>query len=652
MNLYGYKKEDILKQIRNEYDYGYNHIEAKRQLRRDDKLLYVRESQQDRVDIHSIYTAIQTLMAIFYLNEIAVEFSKRKNGDEERAENANIVAEFDYNEMRLDVIDYVGALYKFMCGIKIQINGDFDFTSVHPTIVNVDPLSYIFDPKGWPTIHDHRFFGIETEMTMQEMKKAKYENYKDIAVQGETVEINESTTDNARGEGYTEDYTENKKHAVYIHGLIIDDCKYISVTGNDRKTLLSFKKLLPVFLEEEKDESKIPFPVMLEYFSYLPGESMGISVFDQLRSKQSAYSVLFNLMLKMAYKNAMWGDRLINTDKIKDLAGLAVPSLEGKDIPVNLKQGESINDVIGYVQKDQPTAIPSELRQWLSEESILDTGIDRNSQGVLAQGNNTLGEREMAQKNANLRFLLGSKQAMWGEIFRWKYLWYRQYAANLKSIDKKEFALETGYSEDFHAFKKDDFIGSDMLHLKLQSKAELQQEMEKMKLDRLARYPQEIAEAQMEGKNYKLITIQRNRMLDTGETKQRVMQLYPYTVDELKAMDKFNILKMAIKAKEDENGSIAKEGLRIESVDEQHEVFIELFQTLPENPLKRKAIAMRYDMIKNRDEFMKQEAQAQQMMWQAPQGSAPTNSAASVATAQAGAAQVLQGQQWPSLQWG
>jgi len=49
----------------------------------------------------------------------------------------------------------------------------------------------------------------------------------------------------------------------------------------------------------------------------------------------------------------------------------------------------------------------------------------------------------MAQKNANLRFLLGSKQAMWGEMFRWKYLYYRPYAANLKSIDKKEFTLET-----------------------------------------------------------------------------------------------------------------------------------------------------------------------------------------------------------------
>jgi hypothetical protein len=36
----------------------------------------------------------------------------------------------------------------------------------------------------------------------------------------------------------------------------------------------------------------------------------------------------------------------------------------------------------------------------------------------------------------------------------------------------------------------------DMLHLRLQSKAEVQQEVQRLKLDRIARYPQEIAEAQ------------------------------------------------------------------------------------------------------------------------------------------------------------
>jgi len=32
-----------------------------------------------------------------------------------------------------------------------------------------------------------------------------------------------------------------------------------------------------------------------------------------------------------------------------------------------------MNDVISYVQKDTPTALPQELKAWLQEETILDT---------------------------------------------------------------------------------------------------------------------------------------------------------------------------------------------------------------------------------------------------------------------------------------
>jgi hypothetical protein len=53
-------------------------------------------------------------MAIYYLNEIQVQFTKRKNGDEERAHNANIVAQYDYTEMDLDVIDYSWVLNTFL----------------------------------------------------------------------------------------------------------------------------------------------------------------------------------------------------------------------------------------------------------------------------------------------------------------------------------------------------------------------------------------------------------------------------------------------------------------------------------------------------------------------------------------------------------
>ena len=653
MELFWIKEKNILNQVSQEFDIWYNHISAKRETRRDDLSLYVKESQEDRVDVHSIYTTVQTLLGISYLNEISVEFTKRKPWDEERAVNSNIVAEYDYNEMDLSIKDYVWEINRLLTWVWIQTSGDFDFTSIHPTIDNVDTLAYIFDPKWWPTIKDHRFFWIETEMTMEEMKNAWYENYEDIWNVSWAVELNDTAVDTARWQWGWEEYIDNKKYQVYIAWTIFKWEKYIAVVSNDKTKLLKFTKLLPVFEEEIKDPSKIMFPIALKYFSYLPWDSMWISPFDLLRSKQSAYSILFNLMLKMAYKNAMWWDRLINTKKIKDLSWLSTPTLDWKDIPVNVEENENINNIISYVQKDTPTQLPQELKNWLQEETILDTWIDRNTQWVLAQWSNTLWEREMAQKNANLRFLLWSKQAMWWEMFRWKYLWYRQYAANLKSIDKKEFVLETWYTEDFHAFTKDDFVWSGLLNVKIESKAEVEQERAQMKLDRMASYPQQIQEAMAEWQKWKLLILQRNRMRDIWEPEQRVMQIYPYSIDELNARDKFKILKFAIWLKDKwQKEEIAEEWLRINSLDEEHNVFIELFQTLPQSDIKREAIQMRYDIIKEKEQLM---AQEQAMSWQVPEEqwwatqSWANMSAWNVATAQATGSQMQGKTNAPSL---
>jgi len=64
----------------------------------------------------------------------------------------------------------------------------------------------------------------------------------------------------------------------------------------------------------------------------------------------------------------------------------------------------------------------------------------------------------MAQRNANIRFLLASKQGNWFEEFRRFYMWYRMYQANLKSTDEKLIYFNTAYSQSNYIFKKDDFI--------------------------------------------------------------------------------------------------------------------------------------------------------------------------------------------------
>jgi hypothetical protein len=231
MKLYWLDKQDILKQIESEYNYWYDHISNKREIRRGDLKLYVRESKEDRIDIHSIYTTIQTLLAINYMNEIAVKFSKRKNWDEERAENANICAEYDYWEMNLDVKDYVWEINRLLFGCWIQVAGDFDFVSICPRIENINTLSYIFDPKWWPTIEDHRFFWIETEMTRTEMKKAWFQNYMDVwDWWQQTTETNETRINEARWDAYITDSIDNKYYPVYIAWTIINWKKYIAIT--------------------------------------------------------------------------------------------------------------------------------------------------------------------------------------------------------------------------------------------------------------------------------------------------------------------------------------------------------------------------------------------------------------------------------------
>lgn len=243
--------------------------------------------------------------------------------------------------MNLSVKDYIWEINRLLYWCWIQTAWDFDFTSIHPTIDNVDTLAYIFDPKGWPTIEDHRFFWIETEMTMEEMKNAWYEDYEDLGNITWTLELNSNALDDARWQWWQDDFTDNRKYQVYIAWTIFKWEKYIAVTDKNFQRLLKFTKLEPVFFRRGKDPSKIMFPIALKYFSYLPWDSMWISPFDLLRSKQSAYSVLFNLMLKMAYKNAMWWDRLVNTRKIKDLSWLSTPTLDWKDIPVNLEKWKS-----------------------------------------------------------------------------------------------------------------------------------------------------------------------------------------------------------------------------------------------------------------------------------------------------------------------
>ena len=164
-------KQDLINQINKEYNYWFDFVETKRDKRREDLETYVLESVKEKVNIHSIYSQVQTLMSIYYQNKISVKWQWRNRFDRVVAANTNKVAKYDYQEMDVDVLDYTLQFDVFMKWVWVMIVDGFDNNQILPKWKIIDPLSCIFDPEWWPTIKDHRFFGIEMQMSTYEVKK-------------------------------------------------------------------------------------------------------------------------------------------------------------------------------------------------------------------------------------------------------------------------------------------------------------------------------------------------------------------------------------------------------------------------------------------------------------------------------------------------
>lgn len=587
-------KQDLLNRVNKEYNYWFDFVETKRDKRREDLETYVMESSKEKVNIHSIYSQIQTLMSIYYQNKISVKWQWRNRFDREVALNTNKVAKYDYGEMDVEVLDYKLQFDVFMKWVWVMIADWFDKLQILPKWRVIDPLACIFDPEWWATIKDHRFFGIEMQMSTYEVKRRwrKLEN----TWEEYTQDLNRSKIKEVRWYADTWDDTDNKMVDVYFHFTRLDNGKPILIILWKGRSIILDTIELPAITEEEKlNPMKIYFPVALKYYSYVPWDPLSISIPDLLRDKQGYYSQLFNAMLASAIRSSMWDDRFVNTKKIKDLKWLQKPSIQWKLIPVNIWDNENISNVIYSIPKDNIWNLPFNLKSYLEEQMALDTWIDRNTTWVLSTQNATLWEREMAQRNANVKFLLATKQGNWFEKFRWQYLWYRIYQANLWEAEEKQVFFNNSYSPKNYTFRKDDFIWQDDLRLEIVNKAEREQEINAKKADRMALLPQLIAGAKSEDER---VMLYREMLEAQWEDEEYIMDLFPYTSHELNAFDKLAMI---------EENDI--EWAEIDNITDPHEVYIRIINIAEPTPVKQKALQNRYQAIMMRDEMMKWQMQ-------------------------------------------
>lgn len=525
-NAYGLSEEMVLKQVEGEYNAWRWAVESKRTAKEKDlRDLYVPKTKRNKVNINSVYTTMQTLMSVYYWDRMNVKFEGRTKSSSPYADNLNKMAEFDYDEMNLEEIDYKWNWDRFFFGVGIKVLDGWDSKTQTPIFTNVSPLAWIPDPQWGFTIEDHRWAGFEVENTKENLSKNPAFFNIDLinSEAGERqAEIRQAYTMGRNLVDIDVEDTPNKKYNLYNHYTIIDGFKYLITLANHRSLIVRMIRLEPALKEEKADPTKVMYPIALKYYSPVQGDPFGVSVPDLMRDKQTSQSKLFNLAILKETRNALGEDLFYDQKMIKNVKELTRPSVDPKAIAVNVSDWKALSSAVFRPQKEQNSGSAFNTGSQLEFQNALSTGIDANSLWVGGVSNQTATEAQITQKNANLRFILWTKIGKWWERDAWK-LWFRSYVFNLSGNSKKVIRLTQTFGPQFFEFSRKDFPTNEDIDIKIVSTSELETQKAQKKADVFALMPQLLADPTTTTVGKLLI-------------KRQSLELAGYSPDEIKAI--------------------------------------------------------------------------------------------------------------------
>jgi len=529
------KEDEVLVQIRKEYSQWLDSVTRKRRLREKDIREYVPSTKKDKVSINSIYTTMQTLMSVYYTDKMVVNFAGRKETSRGKADNLNRVAEFDYDEMDLENIDFQWNFDTFFFWVWHKIVDWWNSSTNTPIAKVFTPLSWIPDPRGWFTMDTHRWAWYEVEDTLWWLRMNK--NYANIGLVNSATAWEQEQIRNAYTQGRSIndqwfEQVENKKYEIYHHYTCIKWHKYLVTTANSNTLIIRMMQLKPITKDEKANPLKVPFPIAIKYYSPIKGDPFGISVPDLLRDKQRAESKLFNLALQKETRNVLWDDIFYDPKKIGNAKSLTSPTINPKAIPVKIRDWDNISSTVFRMPKESTANNAFNVWSQLQFQNSLSTGLDANSLGIQSGTQQTATEAQLTQKNANLRFILWTKIGKWWEATFWR-LWKRAYTFNLTPRTKKVIYITKAFGTQYFEFKKRDFITNDDIDIKIISTAEKESLQNKQKADFYAIAPQFLADPSTPEVSKRWIKRKMLRLWGMSEEEINIMQ--PKSVDELNA---------------------------------------------------------------------------------------------------------------------
>ena len=553
-------KSAILTQIQREYALGLNYVRPVRIRYRDRIMKWNPQATKSVkvININMIGNYIDTLIASFFTNWVKCKFISRQWWIwEEEAQNLNSVAEFDEREWATQQLKYQVEQDSLFFGVGILNKTWFDHITKTNTWRAINPLSWIPDPLPTQTWQfdwkNYRFHGFCMLTNLHDVK-----DMYDKAALNRWFAKQYNTEDELTREAYAnkagtwpilvDEIEDNFALDIYTHYTIIDWKKWKFVTSPDMSEIFYQEKLKPVTKEEKLDERLIPRPIMLNYYDPVRWNPFGTSICDKVEDKQNAKSILANLSLLKAKREATGGDFLVNSRLIKNKEELQKKTFDQRLLFIDENEigTQPIQNAMYELPQSQIKTDVWNMMSWLDNESKYDSKIDSLQQWIMPDKSMTKAEAQQLQANANMQLSLKNtiKQRFYRDYYfqRW-----RGYLENLKDTEEKWVLLNADFAWTGRSLSKDQFITKQMPYIMVWATEDINAINEKDKNTLMMLYPIITNDPEIKPVNKSIF--KRLYLRATWLKPNTVNSIFDYTPQEKKAMDYVNMVNLWVKPK-------------------------------------------------------------------------------------------------------
>lgn len=559
-------KAKIVKQVEVEYNLSYWFMKPKWDewaLRL--KLYNNQKRDKSAVGDNTLFTIHQTVLASLYDDRLSVAFNPREEGDSDTAENLDGMAEYDYDEMEKDIIDYNWDWDTTFFGRGLCMLMEFNRDLKCPVPEIWDPMVTLRDPNATSVNGDRkgrgksRFIGREIRLSKQDMKDAEvyfdYETLKpDKSNLNSLVDRNRELRQQAQGYSDTRNLNTSLEgdNETYLlrEWITTINGKYVLVTLADGgKRLVRYTELkgniIPII-----DRSLYP----------ISHDWDGVSIPDLVEDKQRARAKLTNLGLKVA-ESGLYPMYLFDTNKIKNKAELNFET--NKFIGVD-------GNPTGAIQEMQKSHIQQDvsfIMNTLDSSAQKSTATPDLQQGNVSKERRTATELNLIDKKVDTRYSLSAKIFGWSEKRFWQqwYLLYKTYFE--KDIDEKIIRIKGALGTQFRPLRRENIIATVDPDVKIESRV-LSEAKRYNELQITRAFVQSIAMDPNSNLRFALKYLGKL----SGLKKDIINEMLPPVIDELDA--------------EDENKMLEKNKLVEVLPTDDHVIHMEIHNKLSDTPAK------------------------------------------------------------------